>query len=52
MSIFYELFEWILSILRIEFEFYGHRISFWNIFAFTLVVDIAGWMVARVINDD
>lgn len=52
MEIYYSIFLNIVSILKMEFEIFGYTFSLWNVFCFTYVSSVMGWVVGQVILGD
>lgn len=52
MEILGAIFDFVMAILQMPFTIWGVELSLWQIFVFTVVIDVIGLFVWRVLLDD
>lgn len=46
------LFAGIFDLFKIEFTLYGFTFSLWQVFVFTIIVSLVGWLIGEVFLGD
>ena len=46
-----KLFQYIMEGMKTEFTVYGHTLSWWQVFVFTVVIGILGLIIGGIISD-